>query len=534
MMNTLAEQREYILSSLVIMITAMTFSACKNHRFERSELSTQSSNFSSSFDEKSNGKLPRDMFENISDSKVSGDFKGGYLSQQLISNEESHVWIATRRGFVIHLLLENGVVKSKKSWSGAGPNSGTRTYVLEGGGVILAKNGGHLYFLHEGVSEGVIDKDPTKGNYFKLTGPDANDRACVVSYKRDGQRFLGIGYGDGYFVEIAQEETPPFAPKFSTASAPIKAVSSPWGYSCYIDQSRLIYYGQYVNAPTKTFAFDLTTKQAMDVKKAPNAAFASTNLPKITVGPNAEGGNGSYAMSGDRQGHVFNATGYTTLAFEPRNAMVWGSSGGLLSIFPHACLYKATVCSDYATFNLIEAIGTGIGPMSALGDGHMVGLVRSIGDVYLFKLKDSGDATKGIDTVKIAERVGNGDDPYMYTDFTGATLYLKKSLNEFDLSKSPTWIANAPLKNLKFTWLQATGGANEWRDIKAEFRCYNDPANKGSFKEVSITIKAKADQDLFIETCNKKSVSKVEVMLTQLGVGTSLSAVHKIQITAFQ
>lgn len=65
-------------------------------------------------------------------------------------------------------------------------------------------------------------------------------------------------------------------------------------------------------------------------------------------------------------------------------------------------------------------------------------------------------------------------------------------------------------------------------------RCYADPSNKGEFSEVTINVKTKAIQYLAVPSCNDKLVSKAELRLTQLGNGSSLMGVNKIQLTAFQ
>lgn len=474
---------------------------------------------------------PALVIENVSEVALEPALKGGTESRNLTPVEENHIWIATSAGDVQHLRLEKGVVVSKKSWTGATPVSGTRTYVLEGGAVVLSKNGGEFYFIHDGLAEGAIDKAVDKGNYYKLAGPDPTDRSCVVSYKRNAKRYIGIAYGIGMFVEIEQNDLSPFAPKFASASLPVKLADVRWGYSCFIDQTRLQFYSQ--NYQGTTAGIDLNAMTALDLNKAPNAAFASSNLPALTVGAKAVG-NGSYAMSGDRLGNVFNATGFYTLAYEPKQNMVWGSSGTMMSIYPHDCLYKTAQCQGFATYNLTESIGTGLGPLSALGDGSMVGLVRNVGDVYLLKLKVAGNATQGIDAVKIAERVGNGGDPYMYTDFTGATLYLNNSLSEFDLKKFGAWDDKSPLKKIGFSWLNKTGSSEDWKEIKVELRCYSDEANKGEYQVVEIAAKPKDIQYLSVASCQDKVVSRADLRLTQIGASSTLMAIDKVQLTAWQ
>ncbi len=471
--------------------------------------------------------------ENISDMVITPTFKGGFETKALVANEENHIWVATAAGDVQHMRLEKGVVKTRKNWSQVTPAGGTRTYVLEGGAVLLAKNGGHLYFLHDGVPEGAVDKTPAKGYYYQLAGVGAAERSCVVSYRKNGKRYIGIGYGIGNYVEIEQDDKPPYAPKFATVTAPVKVSATvQWGYSCFIDQTRLQYYGQVYQGTT--IGIDLKTMTALDLNKAPNKAFVSTNIPAITVGANAVG-NGSYAMSGDRLGNVYNGTGYYTMAFEPKQSMVWGSAGTNLSVYPHDCLYKTAECKGFATYNMMESIGAQVGPLSALGDGSMVGMVRGVGDVFLIKLKVPGNATGGLEAVKIAEKVGNGGDPYMYTDFTGATLYLTNTLNEFDFTKLGSFDPKAPVRQLGFTWTQVEGTSEEFKDIKVEVRCYSDDANKGEFQTVAINARPKAVQFLAVASCVDKLVTKAELRMTQEGAtSTSLMGVKVVQLTAIQ
>jgi hypothetical protein len=160
-------------------------------------------------------------------------------------------------------------------------------------------------------------------------------------------------------------------------------------------------------------------------------------------------------------------------------------------------------------------------------------LVRQFGDVFLFKLKDPTDISKGIEATKIAEAIGGGD-PYMYTDFTGATLYLSDSLNEFDFTKTAEWSKTDPLRQLSFTWEANPGASEEWKDIKAEVRCFSDETNKGDFAEVKITANAKVPQLIEVPSCKDKAVAKAELRLTQQGGSSSLMHIAKVELKAYQ
>lgn len=494
--------------------------------------------------------VEKQLAESLLDIKVDGDFKGGFEVKSLSPDQAQHIWLATRGyagaqrsgdGIARHIKIE-GDQLSVKSWTGlrAPGAGGTRTYVLEGGGVILAKQGGHLYFLHDGIPEGAVSEDPALGYYYKIPGVTNQEaRSCAVSYRRDGKRYIGVGYDQGMFIEFAQSDTPPYAPDFQNPTAVKKIHDSVWGYSCYIDQVKLVYYAQNLRANTGVHAVDLKKLESVAVANvAANINFNSNNLPAISVGAKGSAAlAGSYALNGDRMSNVYNATGYYTMSYEAKNKVVWASQASVLHLYPHSCLYELANCAGFASYDLMDpntGIGAAVGPLSALGDGRMLGLVRNAsnslgaGEVFAFSLNDPNDLSGGISAQKIAE-IPN-QDPYMYTDFTGATLYLNNSLNEYDFAKLGFWQEGESLKQLSFVW-QAEPGAR-WEDIKTEIRCYLDPENKGEFEEIE--IKATPGQQQFLESCVGKQVRYAELRLTQLNNKSSLMQVEKVQLSAFQ
>ena len=225
--------------------------------------------------------------------------KFGVGTQVIVPSIRNHLWIATANGLAKHLLLQKGAIVGQKSWSGLA-GGGTRTYVLEGGGAMLTNNGGKIFFLHDGVSEGNITAN-LSAVFYQLKGPVSDDRTCVVSYRRNGKRFIGMAWGYGKFSEVEQADTPPYGPKYELLKEPVTAGAHRWGYSCYIDQERLLFYSQFNEGATQGLDLKTMTPINLAQSTAPDANFVSTTIADMTIGMRNLGkGGGSYAMSGDR------------------------------------------------------------------------------------------------------------------------------------------------------------------------------------------------------------------------------------------
>jgi hypothetical protein len=369
-----------------------------------------------------------------------------------------------------------------------------------------------------------------------------NDRGCAVSYRRGGKRYVGIGIGSkGDFVEVPQQESPPFAPVWNNATirgSVIPPAIEGWGYSCYIDQQRLIYHSNWYNSVIKSFNIG-TSREELDPRSVtPNGNFTSATIPLLTVGVKPQG-QVSYAISGDNKGNVLNGSAYT-MAADPVSQVVWVSSmeGLSLSVYPSVCFTSSNVCTGSATFALQAGNGAGIGPLSALGDGSVLGLSRTTfkGDnsLYRLSLKDPKNISAGITITKLATLDG---EPYMYTDFTGATLYLTKAEQKVDL-KMAGYKPGDPLAQVGFTWVTRDGQTAEWENISLEMRCYaSSEPNPPPYEKVSEPIQSSTKQSVVSApscTVGKKGIDIIDLRLTQLNNGTSLMNIRKIQVTAYQ
>lgn len=236
---------------------------------------------------------------------------------------DQNFWVAVRNlgasagtSSAYHYKLQGGKLISKKTYTGmASPgNGGTRIYVLEGGSAILAKQGGLIYFLNDQVPEGDLSKS-SELIKFQLKDASSSDRSCAVSYQKNGTRMVGIGYGSGRFAEIPLSDNPLLKPDLSKVTYSQPFLSGRWGYSCFLDSVKLVYYSQFIGLNVDTFALKLEDLSPSYVyQNANNAGFESQNVPEITRGLALvpfPGEQTSYAMAGDRLGNVYNGANYT-------------------------------------------------------------------------------------------------------------------------------------------------------------------------------------------------------------------------------
>ena len=456
-------------------------------------------------------------------------FQGGFIVKPLSPDSITTFWAVTAPGNAYWFRLEGDKVAESKKWTGlqsSGASGGSRTFVTEMG-VVIARTGGFLYWIDPAATpEGAISQEIS--NHYQIPNTDPNDRACIVSYRKDRKRYVGIGWGRGNFVEYPMDTAPPYAPQWGSVSGSTVVPNVTWGYSCYIDQVRLIFYSQWVNARNGIGAVDLKTLQPTDPSGASNAKFSSQNLSNLSRG--TSGTRGSYAINGDSAGNVFNGSGAYTLANNRDSRTVWGASGDSLWIVPQKCLTSEPNCLGHVTLPLPGFRGKL--PLSSLPDGRMIGMKRQTnGQVNLFKLRDKTDFSKGVDIIPIAELEG---DPYMYTDFTGSMLYVTKSVTTFELDTVKTYDTAKISKKIGFTWVSRSVTDVNWTNIKFEIACYASTTGRGEFETVE-TIKNALQQSIIMtDSCTNKTYDRVDIRLTQLEDDDTLMNVGRVQVTAYQ
>jgi hypothetical protein len=437
--------------------------------------------------------------------------------------QNNKIWTATTGlGVIKRFTIEGDKVVEEKTWDGGGSGTGgMRSYITEGG--FIGARFPNLYF---------VDPDQPDKVFSKNIG--ANSRICVASYMKEGKRYMIAAWGTGQYAEYLLDDKPPYKPLWD---APTKQASIPvpqkWGYSCFIDQTQKIFYSQWYWGP-KTAGLNLKTFQAVDVSQTvPNANFNSSTPGVETFTNGARGG--SYSMSGDSYGNIYNgkalgAEKTYSSAYDKASDSVWFSShtSPVIVVVDRKCLTTSPTCTKYKSFPM----GIKIGPMSALRDGRIVGLVRGTGDIYLMKLRDKTNLGSGIDAVKIGSA---GGDPYMYTDFTGATLYINESEQTFKPNEMPKYNAGQPIKMAAFKWIPTLAAAAgnlsvEWKNIKLEARCYSNAASKPAYEEVAKVNSSDKGTPLNVSSCGLGKYEFVDVKLTQTNNDSTLLNVESISV----
>lgn len=467
------------------------------------------------------------------DGKVGKPSGGGTIDLppgSLISDQRNvgatsihRIWTVSRDGKATQFSVDGDNV-TMKQWSGlVGANSlGARTYVTEAG--FVAARYPKLFFIDpEKTPEG-----PLPATNIKDIG--ATDRICVASYVKNNKRYLFAAFGAGRYWDIPMADEKPYRPLWddpSVVKGSIPGVAA-WGYSCFIDQTKNIFYSQMGTLG----AINLNTLTP-HATGAPNHSFESDD-PVVKSLTKSTRQVASYAMAGDPDGNVYNGEAVYTMAYDSSSDSIWVSKRSVennIGIFPRDCLTKQKTCSGYLNFTS-AGVGTFLGPISALRDGRIVATTRDpLGGVYILSLKDKNDRTKGFRAKFIGVA---GGDPYMYTDFTGATLYLREAQQAFEMAKLPGYKPGKPNQSTLFTWKSKSGAGKPWKDLRLEARCYDDPAKKPGYEEVKTVGESDKHTSIVAQSCNGKTAKFVELQLTQLNNSSSLTDIEFIQVAIKQ
>lgn len=380
------------------------------------------------------------------------------------SHSQRYGWIVTTQGKVFRVDLNADSQYATVEWK-IEAGGGSRTFVSEIG-LIVGKNGGKIFRVDEDVPAGsMIPK------VWQADDADDSSRTCVTSFLIDGVPFVGAAYtaGEGAgaqrrFVRFPVDRSKPNKIDISKAKA-FDAGSGTWGYSCYIDQAR----GHFWSGHGGTISgINVSTGQILSTNAAPNGAHISDPLPNFTFKlPN----RASYAMSGDPAGNLLNGVSNYTYAYEPVSKTVFGSSQGApkITVTDAKCFSSIRDCTG-KHFSYDQNNSGAIGPMSSLNDGRVLGIMRGqVVQMFIIALKNPADPSQGLDVTKIKELPG---DAYMYTDFTGATLYAARIQKTVELVKIPGFVKGKNVSSVRLRWNSLSGAVESWRGLKLKARCY--------------------------------------------------------------
>jgi hypothetical protein len=390
---------------------------------------------------------------------------------------QSYVWVVTKSSKIVtRIELDKANNYPITQWTLPGPNSGHRTFVTEVG-LIIGKNKGAIYRASDdnpGVAQLVVDLGLPD-----FTHQAGDTRTCVTSFKINGTPYISAVYtGEGgrIFSRFPIDSSQPA--KVNVAGGEFfPQGSASWGYSCAIDHGRKTIWS--ARNGGEVYGVNFETGMAVANAQLPNTQHIANNeVPGYSL---STVDRESYAIASDPSGNLLNAENIYTFAFENSGKLVYGSGKGssTMGISDARCFYEKTDCALNVDIHIFPLNDVGsIGPMSSLHDGRVAGIVRGDGkrpsEVYLISPKDPQNIRLGLELEKIKEIPG---DAYMYTDFTGASLYAQNQTLLFDLNQAESFQKTLEIQNMDLTWQAASNTAEPWEGLTMQIRCYQSGQN---------------------------------------------------------
>jgi len=441
----------------------------------------------------------------------------------------------------------------------AGTTGGSRTFVSEAG-LIFARLPASLYVVNENTPNTASINPIWTG-----AKPNSNARACATSYQVNGNSFVAVAWtsNDGttgntrMFTQFPIISTNnPKIPRAIDASQIIekKLGTDPttygWAYGCFTDQGNKRFWAtSNGGGGSQVYGVDLNSLSDISINTAPNAGKpiqGGANFANL-FGDIAKG-SGSYALSGDGYGNVLGGSnsGSTiyTWAHETAYNFTMASSYDQASLyaFPSQCGSGTMDCSNSIfTFSTTAyspgGTATGnIGPLSSLNDGRLIGIARSRAGsggstFYLLEPVLKTDISQGLKATNIGKMDGDG---YMYTDFTGATLYPKPIDLTVDLTQMKNFDPKGSLQSVNFSWIAESGLQENWVGLNVQARCFNSSTQAtsalASIDKVNPSSQVTA---INVPSCQQPGFDHVEIVVSSNGAST-FSRASSVNISAVE
>jgi hypothetical protein len=387
------------------------------------------------------------------------------------------VWAVTHTG-VHRIELDKNRGYPTQKWN-IPSNQGNRTYVSEIGLLIGRTN--------RSDHNGIFVAGPKIKNGFQpiLANAELNpkmaseSRMCVASFVVGGKSYVGgVYYGaDNHrrFVRIPIDTTKDNGVDVSKKEFfDLGATSVTWGYSCFMDQSRNILWSDH---SSPRYGVNVATGTLVNPNDAPNASntFEKAGL---TLKPTIRA---SYSVAGDANGNILSFYSRYAAAHDSSLDLIYVSGKQAIAVHqgsyymevaPARC-FSATpascTASDVVTWDF-TSLGLKIGPVSSLNDGRIVAITReSNSQVFTIEPKNPNNLSEGPVLTKIAQLNG---DAYMYTDFTGATLFAAHVEKTISFLESSSFVAGQPVQNSQLKWEAISGRDEDWVGLKMQLRCF--------------------------------------------------------------
>jgi hypothetical protein len=442
----------------------------------------------------------------------------------------ANVWVASNNSgsMDVHLISIDQPNYPSKKWKLKNtPGLGNRTYVSEIG-LLIGKHGGKVYRVSEDM--------PNDRNFepiWTAPKPWPETRACLTSFQHDSKSYIGIAWeGDDNkrrFTKIPIDHTMPEKINPDLAQT-VTLGDGKWSYGCFTDQGRKHFWGAWVS-DTRVYGINLVTLQPLVGTEAPNAGHTSSTLGTRFKDPGSLSGPGSYALSGDANGNVITGQGVYTYAHEARSNVIFGThqNTSTLRVAPATCFTTQKDCTGQIREYSMSPMGE-LKPMSSLNDGRVAAIVRGSisSQVYILKLNDPSNLDQGIDAVRVAEVPGNA---YMYTDFTGATLFQREIDLTVNFQTMTHFNSGQPISSLSMQWTPQAAGVAKWQGIKLMGRCYQEGADLPAFQEITNIRPSDQITPIQLASCMNRTVNRMDLQARPTTGAADFTRTTQIRIT---
>ena len=194
------------------------------------------------------------------------------------------------------------------------------------------------------------------------------------------------------------------------------------------------------------------------------------------------------------------------------------------------CLSEKVTCQRGVDFIEQPIMMSSVGPLSALKSGNLIGLARGSGQIYYLSLVDRADLSKGIEALEIGRTEG---DPYMYTDFTGSTLY-ESSYQDYRviLSDSDKFDPSLAIAKLNLKTIPHDGESLDWTGYELAVRCGNSSGDGlGDFEALPDAAATVKGAEVGVSMCQGSVYNEIQIRIKKTNENAQPLRIKAIGVT---
>lgn len=300
-------------------------------------------------------------------------------------------------------------------------------------------------------------------------------------------------------------------------------------YGSFMDQTRKAFF---LGSGGGAWGVNVETMTELPQTALPNAGISGRSICGFTMSTT---NSLSYALAGDLKGNLLASNSAYTFAHDPVANVIMGNnySAGTFTVAKQECVEPGGSNCSIAANTCQVFPNVPVGPMSAVGDGRVVGIQRnsSMSKVYLISMNDKNNISAGITVTSIAEIPG---DAYMYNDFTGVSLYAPDQVKVIEFKSLKGFISSKPVKQILAGWSAQSKNNEDLRGLKLELACYKIGKAKPTYVDYSAQLKNSAT--LFaidVKDCSG-DVDAIELKMTSDGTTNNFTRLSTIEIRGVQ